>query len=427
MNFFKLKEHGTNVKTEVIAGISTFLAMLYTVPVNAAIMSEAGMPYGALVTATVVMTIIATLINAFWSNTPVAMSVGMGLNAFFTFGLVKGMGMTWETALGVQVVSSVLYLLVTLTPLRRWLIETMPLDFKRAVSAGIGAFISFIGLEQLHIIVKNDATLVTLGNLQEASVLMGIFALLLSMFLLLKKVHGAFIISIAATTVLAWSFGISELPKSFISAPASLSPLLFQMDIVEVLKWSMLPVLLTFLITDIFDTLGTLTGLGLRAGLFEGHKSVALEKSIEADAAGTLLSGFAGVTSTTPFIESAAGVEAGGRTGLTAVVTALLFFLPLFALPFFKAIPSFAIYPVIILVGTMMFSELRAINYDDPAMKYSTFFTVLGMPLTYSITDGLMLGALVYVAVKVMDGKIKETSKGMLALALIGVLLFFFL
>jgi len=427
MNFFKLKEHGTNVKTEVIAGVSTFFAMLYIVPVNAAIMSEAGMPYGALVTATVVMTIIATLINAFWSNTPVAMSVGMGLNAFFTFGLVKGMGMPWQTALGVEVVSSILYVLVTLTPLRRWLIETMPLDFKRAVSAGIGAFISFIGLEQLHIIVKNDATLVTLGNLQEASVLMGIFALILSLFLLLKKVHGAFIISIAITTVLAWTFGISEFPKSFISAPASLSPLLFKMDIVEVLKWSMVPVLLTFLVTDIFDTLGTLTGLGLRAGLFEGHKSVALEKSIEADAAGTFLSGFAGVTSTTPFIESAAGVEAGGRTGLTAVVTALLFFLPLFALPFFKAIPSFAIYPVIILVGTMMFSELRAINYDDPAMQYSTFFTVLGMPMTYSITDGLMLGALVYVAVKVMDGKIKETSKGMLTLALVGVLLFFFL
>lgn len=427
MNIFKLKEHGTDVKTEVIAGISTFLAMLYIIPVNAAIMSEAGMPYDALVTATAVMTIIATLMNAFWSNTPIAMSVGMGLNAFFTFGLVKGMGMTWQTALGVEVVSSVLYVLVTLTPLRRWLIETMPLDFKRAVSAGIGAFISFIGLEQLHIIVKSDATLVTLGNLKETPVLMGLFALFLSLFLLLRKVPGAFIVSIAATTVLAWVLGVSELPKSFISMPASLSPLFFQMDIVEVLKWSMVPVLLTFLITDIFDTLGTLTGLGLRAGLFEGHKSVALEKSIEADAAGTLLSGFAGVTSTMPFIESAAGVEAGGRTGLTAFVTAMLFFLPLFALPFFKAIPSFAIYPVLILVGTMMFSELRAINYDDPAMKYSTFFTVLGMPMTYSITDGLMLGALVYVAVKIMNREMKQISKGMLMLATISILLFFFL
>ncbi len=427
MDLFKLKEHDTNVKTEVIAGISTFLAMLYIIPVNAAIMSEAGMPYDALVTATALMTIIATLLNVFWSNTPVAMSVGMGLNAFFTFGLVKGMGMTWQTALGVEVVSSVLYVLVTLTPLRRWLVETMPLDFKRAVSAGIGAFISFIGLEQLHIIVKSDATLVTLGNLKETPVLMGIFALLLSLLLLLRNVRGAFIISIAVTTGLAWILGISELPKTFVSMPASISPLFFQMDIVAVLKWSMIPVLLTFLITDIFDTLGTLTGLGLRAGLFEGNRSVALEKSIQADAAGTFLSGFAGVTSTTPFIESAAGVEAGGRTGLTALVTALLFILPLFALPFFKSIPSFAIYPVLILVGTMMFSELRAINYDDPAMQYSTFFTVIGMPLTYSITDGLMLGALVYVVVKVMNNEIKETSKGMMVLAGIGILLFFFL
>ena len=427
MEFFKLKKHGTDVKTEVIAGISTFLAMLYIIPVNAAIMSEAGMPFDALVTATAVMTIIATLINALWSNTPVAMSVGMGLNAFFTFGLVKGMGMTWQTALGVEVVSSLLYVLVTLTPLRRWLIETMPLDFKRAVSAGIGAFISFIGLEQLHIIVKSDATLVTLGNLKETPVLMGILSLTFALFLVLRKVRGAFIISIALTTIVAWIFGISELPKNFVSMPASMSPLLFQMDIVEVLKWSMVPVLLTFLITDIFDTLGTLTGLGLRAGLFEGKRSVALEKSIEADAAGTFLSGFAGMTSTTPFIESAAGVEAGGRTGLTALVTALLFVLPLFALPFFKAIPSFAIYPVLILVGTMMFSELRFINYDDPAMQYSTFFTVLGMPITYSITNGLMLGAVIYVMVKMMQGEIRKVSKGMMVLAAIALLLFFFL
>jgi len=427
MSFFELKEHNTDVKTEVIAGTSTFLAMLYIIPVNAAIMSETGMPYDALVTATVLMTIIATLFNAFWSNTPIAMSVGMGLNAFFTFGLVKGMGMTWQTALGVEVVSSVLYVLVTLTPLRRWMIETMPMDFKRAVSAGIGAFISFIGLEQLHVIVKSDATLVTLGNLKDTPVLMGLFALILSLFLLIRKVPGAFIVSIAVTTCLAWVLGISKLPENFISVPASISPLFFQMDIVEVLKWSMVPVLLTFLITDIFDTLGTLTGLGLRANLFEGKHSVALEKSIEADAAGTFLSGFAGVTSTTPFIESAAGVEAGGRTGLTAFVTAILFILPLFALPFFKSIPSFAIYPVLILVGTMMFSELRSINYDDPAMQYSTFFTVLGMPMTYSITDGLMLGALVYAVVKIVNGEMKEISKGMLALSAISILLFFFL
>jgi len=427
MNLFKLKEHGTDVKTEVIAGMSTFLAMLYIIPVNAAIMSEAGMPFDALVTATAVMTIIATLINALWSNTPVAMSVGMGLNAFFTFGLVKGMGLSWQTALGVEVVSSVLYVLITMTPLRRWLIENMPMDFKRAVSAGIGAFIALIGFEQLHIIVKSDATLVKLGDLSEPSVLMGLLALLISLGLLLKKVRAAFIISILIVTVLAWVLGVAELPDHFVSMPVSMAPLLFQMDIVEVLKWSMVPVLLTFLITDIFDTLGTLTGLGLRAGLFEGKRSVDLEKSIQADAVGTFMSGFAGLTSTTPFIESATGVEAGGRTGLTALITAWLFTLPLFLLPFFKAIPSFAIYPVLILVGAMMFNELRNIDYNDQASSYATFFTVMGMPLTYSITDGLMLGALIYTVVKILNGEIRTMSKGMLLLACIAVVLFFFL
>ena len=423
---FKLAQRGTDVRTEVVAGVSTFLAMLYIIPVNAAIMSEAGMPFDALVTATAVMTIVATLINALWSNTPVAMSVGMGLNAFFTFGLVKGMGMSWQSALGVEIVSSVLYALLTLTPLRRWIVESMPLDVKRAVSAGIGAFIAFIGLEQLHIVVRSDATLVKLGDLTQAPVLMGLFALVVALALLIRRVQGAFIVSIALTTVLAWTFGIAPPPDGFVSLPASMAPIWMQADIASVLTLSAVPVILTFLVTDIFDTVGTLTGLGLRAGLFSHKASPELEKAIEADAAGTLLSGFAGVTSTTPFIESAAGVEAGGRTGLAALVTALLFVLPLFLLPFFKAIPSFAIYPVLVLVGALMFSELQAIDFGDPAMRYSTFFTVMGMPLAYSITDGLLLGALVYVSVRLVQGRVLE-NKGMLLLAGVGVALFFFL
>lgn len=423
---FELEKRGTDVKTEVLAGISTFLAMLYIIPVNAAIMSETGMPFDALVSATAVMTIVATLISAFWSNTPVAMSVGMGLNAFFTFGLVKGMGLSWQSALGVEVVSSVLYVLLTLTPLRQWIVASLPLDFKRAVSAGIGAFIAFIGLEQLHVIVHSDATLVTLGDMTQPSVLLGMFALMLTLGLMIRRCKAAFIIAIAVTTALAWVLGISPMPDAVVAMPASMAPIVMQMDIAFVMTLSAVPVILTFLVTDIFDTLGTLTGLGLRAGLFGQKHSPELLKAIEADAAGTMLSGLAGVTSTTPFIESAAGIEAGGRTGLTALVTALLFVLPLFLLPFFKAIPSFAIYPVLVLVGAVMFSELQAIDYSDPAIRFSTFFTVMGMPLTYSITDGLLLGALVYVAVRLMQGKIKENG-GMLLLAAVGVVLFFFL
>ena len=221
--------------------------------------------------------------------------------------------------------------------------------------------------------------------------------------------------------------GIATPPGELLSLPASPAPILFQMDIRSVLTWSALPVILTFLVTDIFDTLGTLTGLGLRAGLYSRRKSRALQQSIEADAVGTLLSGFAGVTSTTPFIENAAGVEAGGRTGWTAVVTGLLFLLPLFMLPFFKAVPSFAIYPVLVLVGAAMFGELKHIDFDDPAVRYSTFFTVMGMPLFYSITDGLLLGAIVYAGIKVTTSGLRGLSPAMRVLAVAAALLFFVL
>ena len=422
---FALKKHGTDVRTEAIAGMSTFLAMLYIIPVNAAIMSEAGMPYDALVTATAVMTVIATLLGAVWSNMPVAMSVGMGLNAFFTFGLVKGMGMSWQSALGVEVVSSILYVLVTLTPLRRWLLETLPLDIKRAVSAGIGAFIAFIGLEQMQVIVRSDATLVMLGDLKSPTVLFGLSSLGVALVLQLRGVRAAYIIAILLTTLAAWGLGEAPLPEGMVAMPASMAPIWLEMDIRSVLAWSVVPVILTFLITDIFDTLGTLTGVGLRAGLFQNSKP--LERSIQADAAGTLLSGFAGVTSTTPFIESAAGVEAGGRTGWTAVVTAVLFALTLFMLPLFKAIPSFTIYPILVLVGAAMFTEVMRIDTEDPAVRYSAFFMVMGMPLTYSITDGLLLGALVFVGVKVAKREWGGIGAAMLTLAFSGMVLFWLL
>lgn len=427
MSIFKLKEHGTDVKTEVTAGITTFMAMLYIIPVNASILSASGMPYDALITATIVMTIFASILNGFWANTPIAMSVGMGLNAYFSFGLVKGMGIPWQSALGIVFISGVLYVIISITPIRRWLIETIPLDIKRAVSAGIGAFIAFIGLEQTKIIVDSQATLVKLGNLQDAHVLLALFGLALAIFFTLKKYKAALMFSIVLTTLLAWATGIEEFPHEFFSMPASMAPIAFELDIASVLSLSMLPVILIFLITDLFDTLGTLAGVGMRANLFNEEKSIPLQKTIEADAVATMLSGVAGVTSTTSFIESAAGVEEGGRTGLSAVVVGLLFILPIFLLPFFKAIPSNAIYPILIVIGLMMFSELKNINYDDQAVKYSTFFIVMGMPLTYSITNGLLLGALIYVLVNSFTGKIKEISPAMMILATVGVLIFFIL
>jgi len=425
--FFKLSKYGTTVKTEMIAGMSTFLAMLYIIPVNAAILSASGMPYDALVTATIFMTVFASILNGLWSNTPIAMSVGMGLNAYFSFGLVKGMHIPWQTALGIVFLSGILYVLISITPIRRWLIETIPMDIKRATSAGIGAFIAFIGLEQLHIVVADPVTLVKLGDLGSSHVLIGLLGLVLALFFTLKKIKAAFILSILFTTVIAWGLGIEKLPEAFISMPASMMPVTLELDIPSAFSLSLFPVIMIFLITDLFDTLGTLAGVGMRAKLFEEKQSVPLQKTIEADAMATVVSGLAGVSSTTAFIESAAGVEEGGRTGLTAVVTGLLFLLPLFFLPFFKAIPSNAIYPILIVIGAMMFQELKYIDYDNVAVKYAAFFIVLGMPLSYSITNGLLLGALVYFIVTLFTGKIKTISPAMLVLALVGVLVFFVL
>lgn len=407
--------------------MTTFIAMLYIVPVNASIMSAAGMPYDALITATAVMTILASILNGLWANTPIAMSVGMGLNAYFSFGLVKGMGIPWQSALGIVFLSGILYVLISMTPVRRWMIETIPMDIKRAVSAGIGAFIAFIGLEQSKMIVASSSTLVTIGDFKDAHVLLALLGLFLALFFTLKRYKSALMLSIVMTTLTAWVFGIEKLPESFLSMPASMAPIAFELDIASALTLSMLPVILIFLITDLFDTLGTLTGVGMRADLFRGKNSVPLQRTIEADAGATVFSGLAGVTSTTAFIESAAGVEEGGRTGLTAVVTGLLFILTLFFLPFFKAIPSNAIYPILIVIGVMMFSELQHIDYEDRAVKFSAFFIVLGMPLTYSITNGLLLGALVFAFVRIIEGKYREIGMAMSILALVALLVFFVL
>jgi AGZA family xanthine/uracil permease-like MFS transporter len=427
VNYFKLKEHNTTVGTEIRAGMTTFIAMLYIVPVNASILSAAGMPYDALITATAVMTILASVMNGLWANTPIAMSVGMGLNAYSSFGLVKGMGIAWQSALGVVFLSGILYTLISLTPVRRWMIETIPLDIKRAVSAGIGAFIAFIGLEQSKMIVASSSTLVKLGDFKDMHVQLALLGLLFALFFTLKRYKSALMLSIVLTTLIGWLLGIEKLPETFLSMPASMTPLAFKLDIASAFTLSMLPVILIFLITDLFDTLGTLTGVGMRANLFQGKDSVSLQKTIEADATATAISGLAGVTSTTAFIESAAGVEEGGRTGLTAVVTGLLFVLTLFFLPFFKAIPSNAIYPILIMIGVVMFSELQHIDYGDKAVKFSAFFIVLGMPLTYSITDGLLLGAVVFAFVRIAEGRYREIGMAMSILAVVALLVFFVL
>lgn len=423
MGFFKLEKHGTNVKTEITAGFTTFLTMMYIVPVNAIIMSKTGMPMEALITATALITIFSTVLNGLWANTPIAMSVGMGLNAYFTFGLVLGMKIPWQTALGVVFISGVLFLILSFTKFRVWIMESVPADLRRAISAGIGAFIAFIGLKSMGMVVANPAVLVGVGNFKNPNVLLGVLGLILVLAFYSWRLKGAFILAVFLTSIIAWVSGIAPYPTEFISLPASISPIVFELDIASAMTFSLLPVIVTFLITDLFDSLGTLAGVGYRAGLFKDDGKE-LQKTLEVDAAATVGGALLGLSTTTSFIESASGVEEGGRTGLTAVATGLFFVLTLFMMPLFKAIPENAIYPVLVMVGVLMFGELSNVNFKDTATAVSTFLIVLMMPLTFSITNGLAFGLISYLLIKVIKKEYEEINIGIIFLTLVSLIVF---
>lgn len=318
------------------------------------------------------------------------------------------------------------FLALSLTSFRRWVIESIPTDLRRAISAGIGAFLAFIGLKQMGVIVANDATFVALGNFLDPNVLLGVFGIFIVALLSVKKVRGAFIIGIIITSIIGWAFRLGELPEGVFSAPASIAPIAFELDILSALTLSLIPVILTFMITDMFDSLGTLSGVGFRAGMFQGEGNRELQKTLEVDAAATVGGSLLGVSTTTAFIESASGVEEGGRTGLTAVFTGLFFVLTLFMLPLFKAIPPNAIYPVLVFVGVLMFSELGKIDYSDYALLVPSFFIVLLMPLTFSITNGLAAGFIVYLFLRLIKGEFSKINRGLVLLALISFIPFIF-
>ncbi|MDD3325207.1 MAG: NCS2 family permease [Sulfurospirillaceae bacterium] len=420
---FKLKEKGTTVKTEITAGFTTFLTMMYIVPVNAIIVSKTGMDMGALITATALITIFSTMLNGLWANTPIAMSVGMGLNAYFTFGLVLGMKIPWQSALGVVFISGMLFLVLSFTKFRVWIMQSVPDDLRRAISAGIGAFIAFIGLKSMGMVVADPVVLVGMGDFKDPKVLLGVLGLVLVFGLYVWKIKGAFILGVLITSLAGWLFGIAPYPKELLSMPASIAPIALQLDIASALTLSFLPVIITFLITDMFDSLGTLSGVGFRAGLFKDD-SIELEKTLEADAAATVAGALVGVSTTTAFIESASGVEEGGRTGLTAIATGCFFSLTLFMMPLFSAIPENAIYPVLVMVGVLMFGELSHINFKDPAIAVATFLIVIMMPLTFSITNGLAFGFIAYLLLKVLKQEFSDINIGIVSLATISMIVF---
>jgi AGZA family xanthine/uracil permease-like MFS transporter len=428
VDFFKLKKNNTNVKTEFTAGLTTFLTMMYIVPVNGFILSDAGLPMDAVITATALITILATLFSGIWSNTPIAMSVGMGLNAYFSYGLVLGMNIPWQTALGIVFISGLLFVALSFTNFRVWIMTSIPMNLRRAISAGIGTFIAFIGLKQMGMIVDNPATLVALGDFTKDTVMLGTFGLILTFILFSYNLKGSFIFSIMITSIIAWFLGIGDAPTELFSTPASIEPIYMQLDIASAISLSLLPVIITFLITDMFDTLGTLTGVGSRANLFQENnkEDKSLQKTLEADAIATVGGSLLGVSTTTSFIESASGVEQGGRTGLTAVFTALFFITTLFMLPLFKSIPSNAIYPILVVVGILMFSELGKINFEkvDFATASASFFIVLLMPLTFSITNGIAAGFIVYTIIKLVKNEREDLNLGIFLLTFISLLVF---
>ena len=351
----------------------------------------------------------------------------MGLNAYFTFGICIGMKVPWQTALGVVFLSGVIFVVLSFTNFRMWIIRSIPLDLRRAISAGIGTFISFVAFQQMGFIVNNDAVLVGIGNFRDPNVLLGVLGLFLVICFWAWKIKGAFILAVLVTSVIAWVLGIAPHPTEIFSTPASISPIFLELDIKGAFSLALLPVIITFFVTDLFDSIGTLAGVGTRAGIFDENKKdgvVKLEKTLEADAVATAAGSLVGVSTTTSFVESASGVEEGGRTGLTAVFCGLLFILTLFMLPLFKAIPGNAIYPILVMVGVLMFAELASINFKDPAIAVATFFIVVLIPLTYSITNGLAFGFMSYVIVKLIKREFSDINLGVVVLALISFIVF---
>ncbi|EAI6361234.1 NCS2 family permease [Campylobacter coli] len=430
MDFFKLKENGTNVRTEVVAGLTTFLAMVYIIPVNSSIVGNTGMPIEALITATALITIVATAFNAFFANTPVAMSVGMGLNAYFTFAVCLGQKIPWQSALGAVFISSVIFLILSFTSFRLWVIRNIPKDLRLAICAGIGCFIAFLGLSQMGIISSNKDTLVSIGNFKNPHVLFGIFTLILIIFFWAIKLRGAFILGVLISSIIAWIFEIdnASFPEQIFSLPNfsnenGLGAIFLELDIKSALNIAMIPIILTFFITQLFDSIGTITGIGERGKIFDDAKNgeKKLGKTLMADATGSALGALGGTSTVTAFVESTTGVESGGRTGLTALVVAICFAFTLFLLPLFKAIPANAIYPVLVMVGILMFMEVKNIDFKDSAIAVASFFTIIMMPFTYSITTGFAFGFLSYLLVRIFKREWDKINLGIIVLSLISL------
>lgn len=409
--FFKLKEHNTTVKTEVIAGITTFMTMAYILAANPYFLSKAGMDAGALFTATALSAGIATLVMALVAKLPFALAPGMGLNAFFAFTVVLGMGYSWQTALTAVFLEGIIFIILTFFNIREAIINCIPANLKKAIAVGIGLFIAFIGLYNNNngVVITGQGIPLTLGDISWGSEgLLIVIGLVVTGALLVWKVKGALLFGILITTVFSFIMGTQELPEEISFSIPSLEPLFFKLEWDKIFSLEMLGILFTFLLVDMFDTVGTLVGVCTKADMMVDGKVPNAKKALLADAVGTTAGALLGTSTVTTFVESASGVSEGGRTGLTSLTTALLFFVSLLLFPVFALIPGAATAPALIMVGLFMMSPVKDINWSDYTEAIPAFLTVIMMPLSYSIAEGIAFGILAFVILKLISGRRKE-------------------
>lgn len=415
------------VKKEIIAGITTFLTMAYILAVNPSILADAGMDKGAVFTTTIISAIVGTAVMAIYAKLPYVLAPGMGLNAFFAYTIVLTMGYTWQFALTAVFLEGIIFIILTLTGLRQKIVDAIPLILRRAISPGIGLFIAFIGLKDAGIVSASDTTFVTLGNLHSPAVLLACFGILITAVLMVRNVTGALLIGILITTIAGIPLGVTSI-SSIVDTPPSISPILLKFEWSNIWSVDMIVCIITFLFLDMFDTIGTLIGVSNRAGMVdENGRIINLGKAFMADAVGTTIGAMLGTSTVTTYVESASGVNAGGRSGLTAISSAVCFALALFLAPLFLAIPTQATAPALFLVGVMMMHDIRKIDFNDYVNAIPCFVCIVLMPLTYSISDGILLSVITYVLIRIFAGRWQELSVNMCIMALLFILKYAFL
>ena len=418
----------STIKTEVVAGVTTFLTMSYILAVNPNIFKELpGMPEGSVFTSTALAAIIGCLAMAFIGKLPFGLAPGMGLNAFFVYGVCIGMGYSWQFALTAVLIEGLIFILLTITNVREAIVNAIPLSLRNAIGAGIGLFIAFIGLSSAGVVVNNEATLVSLGDITSGSALLALIGLVITGFMFMRDVPGAILIGILVTMLIGIPMGVTEF-KGILSKPESIAPIFCQFKFDEIFSLDMLVVVFTFLFIDMFDTVGTLVGVCTKANMVDEKGNISrIKEAFMADAIATTAGAMLGTSTTTTYVESAAGVTQGGRSGLTAFAVAICFAVALFFSPLFLSIPSAATAPALIIVGLLMIEPITKIPFGDFSESIPAFVCVIMMPLTYSISNGILLGMIAYIMMNVVSGKFKKISITMYILAILFILKFIFI